>query len=96
MTVYFQGWLYAIELYHFVHSIAKGKARCVEVLYCPDSAQLIQKDQWKQLKSQLNYAKVTSNHNLLLGRCTVTLKYTCLYGKKIERWIILNGNSIFF
>lgn len=54
-----KGWLYAIELYHFVHSIAKGKARCVEVLYCPDSAQLIQKDQWKQLKSQLNYTKVT-------------------------------------
>lgn len=63
MTVYFQGWLYAIELYHFVHSIVKGKARCAEVLYCPDSAELIQKDQWKQLKSQLNYTKVTSNYN---------------------------------
>ncbi|XP_048760797.2 uncharacterized protein LOC125669961 [Ostrea edulis] len=53
------GWLYAVELYHFVHSIVKGKTRCVEVLYCPDSGQLIQTNQWKQLRDQLNFSKVT-------------------------------------
>ncbi|XP_061191181.1 uncharacterized protein LOC133199394 [Saccostrea echinata] len=54
-----KGWLYAIELYHFVYAIVKGRTRCVEVLYCPDSAQLIQKDQWKQLRDQLNFSQVT-------------------------------------
>ena len=63
--IHLQGWLYAVELYHFVHFIAKGKARCVEVLYCPDSAQLIQKDQWKQLKDQLSFTKVTSKMLIL-------------------------------
>lgn len=52
-------WLYAIELYHFVQFLAKGKARCVDAVYCPKDAIFYQTPQWQKLGTQLQYSKVT-------------------------------------
>ncbi|XP_052084005.1 uncharacterized protein LOC127721312 isoform X1 [Mytilus californianus] len=51
-----QGYLYSEELYHFVYFLAKGKTKCLEVLYCPESAVLYEDEAWIKLKNNLQHS----------------------------------------
>ncbi|XP_064596487.1 uncharacterized protein LOC135463097 [Liolophura sinensis] len=52
------GWLYAIELYHLVHCLAKGKSRFAEALFCHQGAVLFEDEDWKSLREMLDHKQL--------------------------------------
>lgn len=53
-----QGYLYSEELYHFVHFLSKGKTKCLEVLYCPQTAILYEDESWSKLRNNLHHSVI--------------------------------------
>ncbi|XP_064645366.1 uncharacterized protein LOC135498826 [Lineus longissimus] len=45
-----KGWFIAIELFHFIHNLLKGKSRLCEVVFCPENAVIHSDPDWYELK----------------------------------------------
>lgn len=68
-----EGWLYAVELYHFLHFLSRGRTRCLEVLYAPTSAVLYEDKVWQNLRKILDYKDLMGLQGSVfscLGQCT--------------------------
>ncbi|XP_033726016.1 uncharacterized protein LOC117315768 [Pecten maximus] len=68
-----EGWLYAVELYHFLHFLSRGRTRCIEVLYAPKSAVLYESEAWANLRSLLDYKDLMGLQGSVFscqGQCT--------------------------
>ncbi|OWF41713.1 uncharacterized protein LOC110462037 [Mizuhopecten yessoensis] len=68
-----EGWLYAVELYHFLHFLSRGRTRCIEVLFAPKSAVLYEDEAWKDLRQQMDYKDLLSLQGSVCscqGQCT--------------------------
>ena len=56
-----QGWLYAVEAYHFAHFLVKGKSRFVEAAMLPPSAVVLEDPDWTRLMGTLDTQALTGD-----------------------------------
>ncbi|XP_060083755.1 uncharacterized protein LOC132563009 [Ylistrum balloti] len=68
-----EGWLYAVELYHFLHFLSRGRTRCIEVLFAPRSAVVYEDEVWQNLHHLMNYRDLMGLQGSVFscqGQCT--------------------------
>ena len=53
-----QDWFYAAEAFHFGRYLTVGKSRFIESLYLPESAILLQTEEWNCLLQELGSSDV--------------------------------------
>lgn len=64
-----EGWLFVVELWHFVRFLVKGQTRYLEAALCDNGAVVYHSDEWLQLQKLLSATSVTGLRSYLEACC---------------------------